>query len=139
MPSCLSNSQCQGKLKEKMSNVKFFSLLLDNSTDCSNVEELFLALFFDPYSSAEEGTVHVRDNFIAVCHLAHGTGEGLYGCVKKSLMYMGVEWRSKMVGLGCDGTNANIGSDSGLKELPPERHPMVSCFLVLCPQAGIVH
>ena len=29
----------QGKLKEKMSNTKFFSLLLDSSTDCSNVEE----------------------------------------------------------------------------------------------------
>ena len=35
----------QGKLKEKMSNIKFFSLLLDGSTDCSNVEELFLAFF----------------------------------------------------------------------------------------------
>ena len=100
----------QGKLKEKMSNAKFFSLLLDSSTDCSNTEEeLFLALFFDPDSSAEEGTVHVRDNFFAVRHLVRGTGEDLYGCVKKSLTYMEVEWRSKMVGLGCDGTNANIG------------------------------
>ena len=106
----------QGKLKEKMSNTKFFSLLLDSSTDCSNAEEeLFLALFFDPYSTAEEGTVHVKDTFFAVCHLARGTRESLYGCVKKSLTYVGVEWRSKMVGLGCDGTNANIGSDSGLK------------------------
>ena len=106
----------QRKLKQKMSNAKFFSLLLDSSIDCSNVEEeLFLALFFDPYSSAEEGTVHIRDNFFAVHHLAREIGEGLYGCVKKSLTYMGVEWRSKMVGLGCDGTNANIGSDSGLK------------------------
>ena len=34
----------QGKLKEEMSNANFFSLLLDSSTDCSNVEELFLAL-----------------------------------------------------------------------------------------------
>ena len=59
--------------------------------------------------------MHVRDEFFEVRHLACGTGEGLYGCVKKPLMYMGVEWRSKMVGLGCDGTNANIGSDSGLK------------------------
>ena len=29
----------QGKLKEKMSNAMFFSLLLDSSTDCSSVEE----------------------------------------------------------------------------------------------------
>ena len=59
--------------------------------------------------------MHVRDKSFAVRHLARATGEGLYGCVKKSLTYMGVEWRSKMVGLGCDGTNTNIGSDSGLK------------------------
>ena len=73
---------------------------------------LFLALFFDPYSNTEDGIVHVKDRFF---DLACATGEGLYGCFKKSLTYVGVEWRSKMVGLGCDGTNANIGSENGLK------------------------
>ena len=91
-------------------------MLLDSTTDCSNVEEeLFLILFFDPYSNTEDGTVHVRDKFFSVYHLACVTGEGLHNCVKKSLSYMGVEWRNKMVGLGCDGTNANIGSENGLK------------------------
>ena len=26
-----------------------------------------------------------------------------------------LEWKSKMIGLGCDGTNSNLGSCSGLK------------------------
>jgi len=73
---------------------------------------LFLALFFDPYSNTEDGIVHVKDRFF---DLACATGEGLYGCVKKSLSYTGVECRSKMVGLGCDGTNAIIESENGLK------------------------
>jgi len=55
----------QEKLKKKINNAKFFSLLLDSTTDCSNVEEeLFLALFFYPYSNAEDGTVHNRDRFL---------------------------------------------------------------------------
>ena len=50
--------------------------------------------------------MHARDNlfFLLFGHLARVTGERLYGCVKKSHTYMGVEWRSKMVGLGCDGS-----------------------------------
>ena len=59
--------------------------------------------------------VHVRDNFFAVHHLSRGTGEGLYICVKKTLDMTPLEWQYKMTGLGCDGTNANIGSRSGLK------------------------
>ena len=52
----------QEKLKKKINNAKFFSLLLDSTTDCSNVEEeLFLILFFDPCINADNGTVHVRD------------------------------------------------------------------------------
>ena len=51
------------------------------------------------------------------------TGEGLYGYVKKSLTHMGVEW-SKMVGLGCDGTNDNIGRGSDESPMEPERNGM---------------
>ena len=75
-------------------------------------------LYFDPYSGSEDGMVHVRDNFFAVCHLSRGTGESLYICVKKTLAYMGMtplEWQCKMIRLGYDGTNANTGSGSGLK------------------------
>jgi len=57
--------------------------------------------------------VHVRNNFFAVRHLSHGTGEGLYICVKKTLAYMGMtplQWQCKMSVM-----DANIGSRSGLK------------------------
>ena len=109
--------------------------MIDSSTDCANVdEELFLVLYFDPYFSSEDGMVHVRDKFFAVHHLARGTGEGLYIGVKKTLAYMGVtplEWQCKMIGLGCDGTNANIGSRNGLKGYLTEDIPwfIVSCCL----------
>ena len=73
------SADLQEKLKKKINNAKFFSLLLDSTTDCSNVEEeLFLIFFSDPYSNADDGTVHVRDKFFSVRHLARTTGEGLY-------------------------------------------------------------
>ena len=46
-------------LTETLHKAKFFSLQMDGSTDCANIEEeLFLAVYFDPYSS--HGTVQVK-------------------------------------------------------------------------------
>ena len=72
------------------------------------------------------------DRFFAVHQLTRGTGEGLYACVKKTLPYMGIaplEWKNKLVGLGCDGTNANMESASGLKSYLQEDVP----WLVVSP------
>jgi len=78
-------------LKERMDKAKFFSLMIDSSTDSGNIDEkLFLVLYFDPNSGSEDGMVHVRNNFFAVHHLSRGTGEGLYIRVKKTLAYMGM-------------------------------------------------
>lgn len=52
-------------LNEKLKKAKYFSIQADGSTDCANKEEeLFHALFFDPY--ADDGKVHVRSKFFAV-------------------------------------------------------------------------
>lgn len=44
------------------------------------------------------------------------------------MTYVGVaplEWKSKMIGLGCDGTSANLGSGSGLKANIQEHIPWI--------------
>ena len=66
----------QEQLTTALSRSKFFSLQADGSTDAGNIEEeLFLVLFFDPYS--KDGKVHVRDSFFTVRHLSSGTSQGL--------------------------------------------------------------
>ena len=93
-------------------------MLIDSSTDSGNIDEELILVHFDPYSQDGVSVVHVRDRFFAVCQLTRGTGEGLYACVKKALTYMGItllEWKNKLIGIGCDGTNANMGSAGGLK------------------------
>ena len=47
---------------------------------------------------------------------AHGSTEGLYDCFEKAMTYIGIEdsWKAKMIGLGCDGMNINLGKQYGL-------------------------
>ena len=79
----------QENLRRKITDSKFFSLLIDSSTDSGNTdEELFMVLYFDPHCDAEDGMVHVRVKFFAVRHLSRGIGEGLYNCLKATLVYM---------------------------------------------------
>ena len=104
------------QLRKDINKARFFSIQVDSSTDCGNIdEELFMVLFFDGLS--EDGKVIVRDKFFAVRQLCHGTGQGLYDCFKQAMVYLDIppaEWKQKIIGLGCDGTSANIGS-GGLK------------------------
>ena len=57
-------------------------------------------------------------NFLLFSNLGVKLGIGLYDCLMKAMAYMEVtrlEWESKMIGFGCDGTSSNLGSGSGLK------------------------
>ncbi len=48
-----------------------------------------------------------------------------------AVQYMGtMNWKTKMIGFGCDGTNANI-ADGGLKGLLTETLPWVVVFWCL--------
>ena len=50
-------------LTDALHKAKFFSLQMDGSTDCANIEEeLFLVVYFDPYSSLV--TVLVKNVYI---------------------------------------------------------------------------
>ena len=108
----------QEQLTTALSRSNFFSLQADGSTDAGNIgEELFLVLHLDPY--AKDGKVHVFDSFIAVTvrHLSSGTGQGLFDCLLRAVEYMGLgatDWKAKLIGFGCDGTNANM-ANGGLK------------------------
>ena len=72
-----------------------------------------MVLYFDPLSN--DGKVHVRDKFFAVRHLNRATGQGLFDTLMRAVEYVGIkDWSTKMVGFGCDGTNANL-AEKGLK------------------------
>ena len=75
---------------------------MDGSTDAANVEEeLFLVLYFDPYSN--DGSVHLRDVFLCVRQHWYLNAEGLCKCFGRALSYMGSYVSHKLIGFGCDG------------------------------------
>ena len=69
------------QLLNNLSKVNFFSVQSDTSTDSGNVEEeLFLVLYFDPYT--DDGMVCVHDKFLAVRQPRSCTGLGLFHVLK---------------------------------------------------------
>ena len=110
-------------LTETLHKAKFFSLQMDGSTDCANIEEeLFLAVYFDPYSS--HGTVQIKNVYFCTKQPSSVDAPGLYECLKNALTYLGVDQTSKLIGLGCDGAPVNLGARA-LKGLVKEERPWI--------------
>ena len=94
-----------------LSKAKFYSIQIDGSTDSANIEEeVFLTVYFNPRSN--DGKVHIQDKFLAIQRPSRSNAEGLFECFTRVLAHTGIiDWESKLVGIGCDGTNVNLGTN----------------------------
>ena len=103
-------------LREALLCSKLFSLQADASTDAGNDEvEVFMALQYDPFSTY--GKARVQNTFFCARHLRNATGEGLFESLERAMQYVAIEdWKTKLVGFGCDGVSANI-AEGGMKVL----------------------
>jgi len=117
-------------LQEQLKKAKFFSIQADGSTDCANKEEeLFLVLYFDPYT--DDGKVHVWSKFFAVRQPRNGTAAGLYESFTRAFDRMEIsDWENKLIGFGCDGTSVNIAAN-GLKGHLEKSVPWIVTFWCL--------
>ena len=120
----------QDILLKSLQQSKFFNLKADASTDAGNEEvKVFLVLHFDPFST--DGKVCVRNTFFDIRHLSSGTAQGLFYSLKRAVEYMKLDkWKTKMIGFGCDGTNANF-AQGGLRDLLTCEMPWVFVFWCL--------
>ena len=102
-------------------NAKFYSILLDGSTDTGNFDnELVLIVWFDRNSDGDE-KVYTRTTYLKVIKPSSVTGTGLFEVLQEALEGLGVqainaEYCTKLVGVGTDGASANIAAN-GLKGL----------------------
>ena len=117
-------------LLDALSKSNFFSLQADASVDAGNVElELYLILYFNAF--AKDGTVHVCSKFFSARHLSSGTGAGLFESLKEAIEYMHIEeWKTKMIGFGCDGASANMAM-GGLRGQLQSEFPWIFVFWCL--------
>ena len=116
------------ELKATLANAKFFSLLLDGSTDTGNIDdEVFLVVWCDCNGSDEK--VHTRMDYFSVVRPQAVTAQGLFEVLESGLRGLGIQEVSaeqckKLVGVGTDGASANIAAH-GLKGLVERRLPWV--------------
>ena len=112
------------ELMKKLANAKFFSLLLDGSTDTANIDnEVILAVWCDRDGRDEK--VHTRMEYFTVVRPQSVTAEGLLKVLESGLQVLGINEISaenckKLVGIGTDGASANIAA-LGLKVLVERR------------------
>ena len=117
-------------LSSELSKHNFFSVQADATTDAGHVEvELYMVLHFDP--SSTDRKVHVRNTFLCGRYLKNGTGEGLYESLERAMQYVEIDdWKTKMIGFGCDGASANI-AEGGLKGILTREVPWIFMFWCL--------
>lgn len=116
-------------LTEELQDVKFFSIQTDGSSDAANIEEeLFLVLYCDPHSCDRK--LHVRSRFLAVLQPKSVNATGLFDCFSRAMGDTRTNWKQKLIGIGCDGANVNMG-DNGLKGKIKEHVPWIVLFWCL--------
>ena len=120
----------QQVLITNLSSIKFLFVQVGGSTDSGNVDdELFTVQYFD--SKIDDGTVHVRNQFLTVRQLKHGDSKGIFDSFKAAMSYGGiVDWDTKLIGFGCDGAAVNIAA-GGLRGKLESTMPWIIVFWCL--------
>ena len=118
------------KLVTGLQQAKFFSVLLDGSTDSRNIEnELLLVVWFDKDGQANGERVVTRTSYLKIARPSTGTAKGIFDVLQTALQGLGIsaisrEECGKIVGIGTDGASANIAG-AGLKGLVEKEIPWV--------------
>ena len=116
------------ELLEHLRNAKFFSLLLDGSTDKGNIDnELILVVWCDV--NGTDKRVHTRMSFFRVSRPQSVSADGLFALIGQALQALGIQAINtsectKLVGVGTDGASANIAG-MGLKGLTEKELPWI--------------
>ena len=115
----IAQSQRQQVL-ERIAQAKFFSLLIDGSTDKANIDnEVFMAVWCDTDGTDEN--IHTQTSYFHIGRPSTVNATGLLQSLSNALRKLGcaevnVEHCSKLVGIGSDGAATNIAR-GGLKGL----------------------
>ena len=111
--------------QQSLSQVNFFSFLMDGSTDAGNIEqEMVFVLYCKRDDKAKAVRSHTR--YLALLNPTSSTAEGLVDCLGDALERLDIdisqkegvlnaEHRPALVGGGTDGASVNVGIHSGMK------------------------
>ena len=118
----------RNKLTLSLQQGKFFSLLLDGSTDSRNIEnEIMVVVWFDKNSQGCNERVIIRTSYLKVSRPSTANAKGIFEVLEAALQGLGIlaigrEHCAKLVGISTDGASANI-ANAGLKGLVEKELP----------------
>ncbi|XP_050059854.1 52 kDa repressor of the inhibitor of the protein kinase-like [Aphis gossypii] len=107
----------QSHLVNEISKVKFFTVLADETTDITQVEQFSLCIrYFD------ETLMQIREDFLTFVPVDDVTGLGLANTLQNTLEKLGFDL-NKLRGQGYDGAAAMRGSFRGVQAIIKEKYP----------------
>ena len=126
MTQCIS--ECiEGELREALAETKYFSILMDGSTDCAVVEsELMYVLYVDKYGN-------LTQSFMKLNKVYDATAAGLTELLKDTMAEIipGLGKTQYIVGFGADGASVNMGVRKGIAVRLQDEYPWllpIHCF-----------
>ena len=113
-------SECiEGELKEALAETKYFSILMDGSTDCAVVEsELMYVIYVDKYGN-------LTQRFMKLKKVHDATAAGLTELLKDTMAEIipGLGTTQYIVKFGADGASVNMGVRKGIPVRLQDEYP----------------
>ncbi|XP_060881484.1 52 kDa repressor of the inhibitor of the protein kinase-like [Metopolophium dirhodum] len=113
----------QDNLVCKINAAKSFSVLVDESTDISRIEQLTLCIrYIDSVETTDTINYVLREDFLQFVPVHSTTGQNLASVIINSLQALGINDKY-MVGQGYDGAASMSGNLKGVQTIIRESHP----------------
>ena len=124
-------------IKDRLSKAKFFSVMLDSSTDCSTTDqESILVRFIDP------DTKQPTTELATIKSLETPNADGITTAIKSALKDIGVTLNadSGLVCVNMDGASINMGSKNGVAKQLSDcvNHPVVTHCVAYRLELGVL-
>jgi len=110
----------QDRLVNRINRAKSFSILVDETTDISRIEQMSLCIRYvdeDP-----EHQFMLREDFLKFVSVENTTGKNIANVILETLKYLGIDSKY-MVGQGYDGATAMSGNFNGVQAIIQKVYP----------------
>ncbi|KAJ8931949.1 hypothetical protein NQ314_015090 [Rhamnusium bicolor] len=115
----ITASHVQSLIVKKIEKSKFYSVLADETTDISRIEQFSLCI---RYVDEDEDGMKLREDFLTFVPVHDFTGATLASTLKETLVSLGLNLNN-LRGQGYDGASAMRGSFRGVQSIIREAYP----------------
>lgn len=103
-----------------------FSLLVDESTDCSSIKHLAIVC------RVVGDNMCVQDNFLGLLPIADATATNIYKTIKDFFVENKIPYKDNLIGLAADGAHSMMGEHHSLKTLLKGDIPHLFVLKCIC-------